>query len=126
MASEARQHVAVGVGTYDAELDRLRTGSRWQRVRELAIKRDPLCQRCDKRLSEIVDHIIPATVAIQQARESGRWPLDKYAGYYLMSNLQGLCRPCHGKKTVEDKARTEPWPSVVEAFDAVPKRAWSF
>jgi 5-methylcytosine-specific restriction endonuclease McrA len=126
LVDATRQHNATNTGAYDAELDKLRTNSRWQRVRDIAIKRHPLCQRCDLRLSEIVDHIIPAQVAIAQARASGRFPFDKYAGYFLMSNLQGLCRPCHGKKTVEDKAHICEWPDVMVQADAQPKKRWTF
>jgi 5-methylcytosine-specific restriction endonuclease McrA len=111
---------------YDALLDRLRKSLRWQKLRALIVSRQPFCQRCQAAMTEIVDHIVPALVAIQQAQESGRWPYDKYAGYFLQTNLQGLCRSCHGVKTLEDKAHVGPWPSVVEAFDAAPKRTWTF
>jgi hypothetical protein len=121
-----KQHVGAGNGTYDALIDRLNQGQRWHRVRKTALQRSPLCKRCELRVSEIVDHIVPAWVAIAQARESGRWPLDQWAGYYLMSNLQGLCRPCHGKKTAEDKAHQGAWPSVVEAEAAAPAKRWTF
>ncbi len=125
-AEEGKQHVAVGVGQYDAALDKLRKGTRWQKVRLIVINRDPICKRCDLRLTEIVDHIVPASVALIQARESKRWPYDGNAGYFLLSNLQGLCRPCHGAKTVEDKQHTGDWPSVAEAYDAAHKKVWSF
>jgi len=111
---------------YDAVLDSLRKGTRWQRVRDIAIKRCPLCARCNERISEIVDHIVPAAVAIQQAQESGCYPLDRYAGYYLLSNLQGLCRPCHYHKTNEDKAHVGPWPNVVEKEANAKRKVWTF
>ena len=111
---------------YDAVLDALRKGTRWQRIRDIAIKRCPLCARCELSISEIVDHIVPAAIAIQQAQGSGRYPFDKYAGYYLLSNLQGLCRACHYAKTVEDKTHTGPWPSVVENERRTHKRVWTF
>jgi 5-methylcytosine-specific restriction endonuclease McrA len=119
---------AIGQHTtgYDAELDKLRKSGRWQRVRERAIKKDPMCKRCGASFSEIIDHIVPAAVAILQAQESKRWPYDPHAGYFLMCNLQGLCRSCHGLKTTEDKTHVGPWPSVVEAFDAAPKKVWTF
>jgi len=119
---EGKQHTTG----YGAELDKLRKGTRWQKVRLLAVNRDPICKRCKGRLSEIVDHVVPAAVAIFQAQESGRWPYDQHAGYFLMCNLQGLCRSCHGLKTTEDKTHVGPWPDVVEAFDRTPKRKWSF
>ena len=76
-------------------------------------------------LSEIADHIVPAREAIAQCRASGAY-LDRNAGYYLMSNLQGLCRPCHWVKTNEDKTHTGPWPDVIEAERAAPKRQFVF
>lgn len=121
-----QQHVAVSIGQYDAALDKLRKGTRWQKVRLIVVYRDPICKRCDTRLTEIVDHVVPAAVAIVQAKESKRWPYDPVAGYYLTSNLQGLCRQCHAVKTAEDKQHTGDWPSVVEAYDAAPKKVWRF
>lgn len=111
---------------YDAELDRLHQSTRWRTVRVAIIKRDPICKRCDLSISEIVDHVVPAREAISQARLSGRYPLDKYAGYFLRSNLQGLCRSCHGLKTVEEKAHVGPWPDIIAIEQAAPKRAWNF
>ena len=125
-ADAGKQHVGAGNGTYDAQIDRLNQGQRWHRIRKTALQRCPLCKRCGLRASDIVDHIVPAWVAITQARESGRWPLDMWAGYFLLSNLQGLCRACHAVKTAEDKAHTGPWPSVVEAEAAAPARRWTF
>jgi 5-methylcytosine-specific restriction endonuclease McrA len=113
-------------GSYDDALDGLRKSTRWQRLRAVIIRLFPFCNRCHAALSEIVDHIVPAAIAILQARESKRWPYDKDAGYFLQTNLQGLCRPCHGLKTIEDKAHAGPWPNVVEEFDKAPKKKWSF
>ena len=120
-ADDIRQH-----GGYHGEIDKIERGPHWKRVRDVVIKRDPLCKRCELRISEIADHIVPAEVAIAQAQESGMYPFDKYAGYYLLSNLQGLCRPCHYAKTIEDKTHTGPWPDVVAAEAAAPKKRWTF
>ena len=98
---------------YDAELDALRKGTRWQRTRPNVLRRDPLCKRCDRAVSEIVDHIVPAREVVTQAQVSGAYRTDKYAGYFFLSNLQGLCRPCHWVKTNEDKTHTGPWPDAV-------------
>lgn len=122
MPTDERTHTTG----YDAVLDKLRKGTRWQRIRNIAIKRCLLCARCGLAVSEIVDHIVPAGIAVQQARDSGRYPLDRYAGYYLMSNLQGLCRACHYAKTLEDKTHTGPWPDVLEAEAKAPKKKWTF
>jgi len=104
----------------------LYTGARWQRVRKQAIQRCPMCARCQRAISEIVDHEIPAGVVIIQAQQSGRYPTDRYAGFYFASNLQGLCRPCHFIKTAEDKAHTGPWPDAVTREVTEPKKAWTF
>jgi 5-methylcytosine-specific restriction endonuclease McrA len=111
---------------YDAVLDGLRKGTRWQRVRALIVNRCPLCARCELSATAIIDHIVPAAIAIAQAQDSGHYPLDKYAGYYLVSNLQGLCRSCHGTKTLEDKAHVGPWPDVLAREAAAPRKVWSF
>lgn len=111
---------------YTEELDALRKGTRWQRIRLTVLSRHPFCARCQVAVSEIADHIVPAEIAVQQARDSGRYPLDKWAGYYLLSNLQGLCRPCHYAKTLEDKTHVGPWPDVVAIEAAAPKKKWSF
>jgi 5-methylcytosine-specific restriction endonuclease McrA len=105
----------------------LYSGVRWRtKVQPLALRRCRMCARCNVHLSEIVDHVVPSGVAIQQARDSGRFPFDKYAGFYLLSNLQGLCRECHILKTGEDKGHVGPWPDVMEKEAARPKKQWTF
>lgn len=128
----AECHVAAPSGErthttgYTDELDAQRKTARWQKRRAEVIKKQPFCARCEVSLSEIVDHIVPAPYAIEQARASGKYPYDKYAGYYLITNLQGLCRPCHGLKTNEDKAHVGPWPDIMEAEANKPRKVWSF
>lgn len=124
VADDTRVHRDGGL--YNAELDRLNQGKRWHTVRRTVLHKHPMCHRCEAAMSEIADHIVPAAVAVQQARDSGRYPLDKWAGYYLLSNLQGLCRSCHGVKTLEDKAHTGPWPDVIETERLAPRKVWSF
>lgn len=104
----------------------LYSGRRWQRVREQAMRLHPLCDRCQLRVSEIIDHRIPAGVAIQQAIASGLYPLDRVAGFYFMSNLQGLDRACHWDKTLEDKLHTGAWPDVIAIEQQSRKRVFSF
>jgi 5-methylcytosine-specific restriction protein A len=125
-APQQTEDVHEHTSGYTAELDALRKSARWQRVRARAMKRDPICKRCERRMSEIVDHVVPAHAAVQQARDSGKFPFDKYAGYFLLSNLQGLCRPCHYAKTMEDKTHVGEWPDVVERELARPKKVWRF
>ena len=94
--------------------------------RPQTLRKYPFCARCGVAPSVICDHIVPAGEAIRQVQESGRFPFSPNAGFFLMSNLQGLCRSCHGFKTNEDKAHVGPWPSVLEAEDRAPKKKWSF
>lgn len=102
----------------------LYAGNRFQdRIRPRILQHDPLCKRCGIEPSVIVDHIVPAGEAIRQAQESARYPFSPFAGFYLMSNLQGLCRSCHAIKTIEDKAHVGVWPDVIAAEDAA-KKVW--
>lgn len=102
-------------------------GNRWQDgIRPRVLQRDPLCKRCQCAPSALVDHIVPCGEAIRQVRESGRFPFSPHAGFFLLSNLQGLCYGCHSRKTAEDKQHTGEWPSVLEREDAAPKKKWSF
>jgi 5-methylcytosine-specific restriction endonuclease McrA len=118
--------IASHTSGYTDELDTLRKGTRWQQRRKKVLINDPMCARCRVAVAEIVDHIVPAAVAVVQAQLSKKWPFDKYVGYYLITNLQGLCRSCHGVKTLEDKAHVGPWPDVVEKEAAAPKKVLSF
>ena len=118
--------VKVHTTGYTAELDKLRKSPLWQRIRIVIVRRDPMCVRCGIAVTEIVDHVVPAAVAIMQARASGRYPYSPNAGYFFKSNLQGLCRSCHGVKTLEDKAHAGEWPDVVAIEAAAPKKKWSF
>lgn len=79
-----------------AERDRYRGSSRdrgydrdWEKVRAEHIAEHPLCVWCENKgltvAVEIVDHIIPITVRPDLRLEG--------------SNLQSLCRSCHGIKT---------------------------
>jgi 5-methylcytosine-specific restriction endonuclease McrA len=111
---------------YTATMDELRTGKRWQTVRDVIIKRFPFCCKCEIAMSAIVDHVVPAEIAIAQAQVSGKYPYDKYAGYYLKSNLQGLCRKCHHIKTVADKEHIGPWRDVVAQEAKQIRKVYSF
>ncbi len=107
--ASARKHTNADRDTYAM----LYRGTRWRHgLQPVVIRKHPVCTRCHKALSEIADHVIPAGEAIRQAQESGKYPLNKFAGFYILSNLTGLCRPCHGLKTDEDKAHVGPWPSI--------------
>ncbi len=99
--------------------------ARWTKLRTLVIRSQPMCSRCQKALSTIVDHIVPAGVAVAQAQESGLFHY-RFAGFFLRYNLHGLCRSCHYVKTIEDKTHTGPWADVIAREQHQPKRVWSF
>jgi 5-methylcytosine-specific restriction endonuclease McrA len=113
--------------TADREkLAHLYRSPRWRRIVQVIMRKFPLCVRCKLAASALVDHRVPAGVAIAQAQASGKYPYDKVAGFFIQSNLEGLCRSCHGVKTLEDKAHVGPWPDVVATEAAAPKKVWSF
>lgn len=99
---------------------------RWQAIRAHALRREPWCSRCGVAMSEIGDHRVPAGVVIVQAQLSGLYKMDRYAGFYFKSNIQGLCRACHWIKTAEDKGHVGPWPDAVAIERATPKPRYSF
>jgi 5-methylcytosine-specific restriction endonuclease McrA len=104
----------------------LYSGKRWQRLRWVIARQQALCQRCKAAPTAIIDHRVPAGLVIIQAQRSGLYPFDKFAGFYFRSNLQGLCRSCHGFKTEEDKAHKGEWPDAVERERSQPKRKFTF
>ncbi len=61
----------------------------WEKLRPLVLARDPICRSCGKAPSTDVDHIEPL----------------RRGGKNEMNNLQGLCRPCHSRKTAISDGR---------------------
>lgn len=121
------QHTTTHTHT-NADRDKyafLYSSAMWTRLRNVVIREQPMCVRCKLRLTAIIDHIIPAGVAIAQAQESGKYG-SKYAGFYIKSNLQGLCRPCHLWKTIDDKTHTGVWDDVTLNDERFKRRAYSF
>jgi hypothetical protein len=108
---------------YDPELDRLRKSPRWQRLSHSVLRSQPICKRCDHNVAEITDHVVPAREAMAQMELAGR---GRTEGYFLRSNLQGLCRACHWVKTNEDKTHVGEWPDVIENERLAPPRKWTF
>jgi 5-methylcytosine-specific restriction protein A len=62
---------------------------RWEIARRAVLARDPICRVCDKALSTEVDHVTPLT--------EGGDP-------YRLEGLQGICSPCHWRKTGAENA----------------------
>lgn len=65
---------------------------RWKKLARRILRERPTCERCRSAPSAIVDHRIPLGPPA--------WP-DPFDE----SNLDALCRPCHGIKTAEDYRR---------------------
>lgn len=61
-------------------------GTDWQRLRAAYIAEQPVCEACQRRASEDVDHIRPFRGHDDPRRM--QW-----------HNLQALCRACHNAKT---------------------------
>lgn len=59
-------------------------GATWRKFRLLILHRDPICVICHAELSTEVDHIIPKAAG----------------GEDTETNTQGVCSPCHARKTV--------------------------
>lgn len=76
------------------EANRIRHTQRWLDVQRLVMERDPLCRRCLElgitSRSTSVDHIEPLARRPDLA--------------YHLSNLQGLCDPCHARKSAEERS----------------------
>ncbi len=61
---------------------------RWYMTRRQVLARDQVCVACNNALSTDCDHVIDARVWVSNGRD-----------FYDQENLQGLCSPCHSKKT---------------------------
>lgn len=61
----------------------------WRKIRARILYRDPICRACGVAGSAEVDHIVP----------------KKRGGTNDDSNLQGLCKPCHSRKTAREDGR---------------------
>ncbi len=64
--------------------------ARWRRLRLIVLARDPLCRDCGDAAAVDADHIIP---------------IDHGGDAWELSNLQGLCRGCHNRKTQRENRR---------------------
>jgi len=81
--------------TRDPKVRKFYGSSQWQKLRNMQLDREPLCEHCKEkgitREATEVDHIIPIKVDWGK-----RTKLD---------NLQSLCHSCHAKKSEEDKQK---------------------
>ena len=78
--------------TESAELRRLRSSSRWQRLRLALLLEHPVCEVCVRagrpapRPAEEVHHICPAQQMIDRFGDEG---------YFARENLACVCEECH-------------------------------
>jgi len=74
-----------------ARNDMFYSSSKWRKVRQYHLTREPLCRSCGRRgiitSADTVDHIVPI--------RHGGADLDDM-------NLQSLCAPCHSRKSGEE------------------------
>jgi 5-methylcytosine-specific restriction endonuclease McrA len=63
--------------------DRIYNTTRWRRISKFIRQNQRLCAHCGEALVEEVHHVVPIEAAPRLA--------------YDVSNLVGLCRPCHLK-----------------------------
>ena len=86
------------------EFDRERADDPFRRFYKLTLwikqiapairRRDPLCKICGVAASTVVDHIVPARVYCAQG-----------GSFWDKKNLQGLCKPCHDRKTATEDSQ---------------------
>lgn len=90
-------------------------GERWNKgVRPRVLAKYPMCVDCKTALSQIADHNIPARVLIAECRRRKLFPLERYPGFYIFSNLRGRCHKCHNAKSrVED---AQDWSAEIEVL----------
>lgn len=72
---------------------RLYRTARWARCREIQLSREPMCEGCETRAAEHVDHIVPVKAG---------------GAFWQSSNWQSLCPSCHSEKTACDRIG-RPW-----------------
>jgi 5-methylcytosine-specific restriction enzyme A len=63
-------------------------GARWRELRRVVLSRDPSCMLCQAQPSTQVDHLVAKA----------------HGGTDDMTNLRGVCKPCHARKTAQDSA----------------------
>jgi len=65
---------------------------RWRETREAYLRQHPLCVECEKK-----GYLVPAVVCDHIVPHRGKYEL-----FWDISNLQGLCARCHGRKTAKE------------------------
>lgn len=78
----------------DIGSQKLYDSAEWRKLREIHIRRNPLCESCLEN-----GRITPAVIVDHKVEiKDGGGRLDP-------DNLQSLCRSCHNKKTAQERAK---------------------
>ena len=81
------------------DVDRVRSSSRYQRVRNTYLRLNPLCRLCEKQgrtvAAKELDHIVPVLEAPER--------------FWHENNWQPLCRKCHEAKTARENHGANEW-----------------
>jgi 5-methylcytosine-specific restriction protein A len=95
-----REGLCSGCSTYQGQASYLEKGTKaergypanWEKLRRLVLERDPICKACELDCANECDHLMPL--------ERG--------GTNELANLQGLCKPCHSRKTGLEQRLRDP------------------
>lgn len=75
----------------DKETQKIYTSTRWRKIREIKLKKNPLCQDCQDegviKVADVVDHITP---------------IKQGGAVWSMDNLRSLCVRHHNIKTARE------------------------
>lgn len=82
------QHRPAPAARHSEEADRFYSSRRWQEIRAIVRRSQPICMECKKAPSQSVDHI---NGDVHDNRFDATDPLN--------SNLRALCNRCHASKT---------------------------
>jgi len=70
---------------YNAETRKRYSTEAWKTLRAIVLGQQPVCVECQRAPSTTVDHIVPHR--------------GEYALFWDITNLAGMCRECHSRKT---------------------------
>lgn len=86
----------------------------WRKCSKLQRIRFPFCERCERKLATLCDHLIPAVQFVEWCRTRVKFLIPTQA-FFWYGNHQSLCDSCHRLKTLEDEkniAAGGPWPDL--------------
>jgi hypothetical protein len=140
-----KTHVPVGVapssfkdgirmsGSERAEEDAVQAAyqsQRWRKgLRPLALQKTPFCEDpsgCAEVATE-VHHRIPARVLIAACRAEKLFPFESLPGFFILENLECLCKRHHSARTREEKEEAgRDWSQEIDALLARFRKKPSF